>query len=739
MKSGFKSRIKKEKKKSFDFHSFVLFLVCIGVFISCIVFMFSDMYKVNNGDKVKPEVISVNIESDNMIDKYYAEKDNIVTLTVEFSEELLGMPKIKINDTFIAVTRNDKKYIAKYKVSNQYENDTDIKFEISDYFDVFNNKGDSVSKTTDNSKVTIKAINQVIVPVMVSSIKITNSSVNLAINSNNNTVKLNTILEPNNVSNKVISWTSSNTAVAVVDQNGVVTAKGVGIATITAMVDGKSAFITVNVLEQEVLVSSVSLDKKTAIIYFNSDVKTINLVATVSPNNATNKNVTWKSSNPNVATVSNGIVTAKSTGTAVITVSASGHDASCKVTVTNKENPVTSISLNKTSEKIYLNSDNKTVTLSATVLPLNATNKSITWKSSDTSVATVSNGIVTAKGLGTAVITATAGGKSATCKINVSNQTFPVTSVTLNRTSDVIYLNSGMKTISLNATVFPSNATNKTVTWKSSNNNVAVVENGEVSITGLGNVTISATADGISANYVLNVRKKIIIIIGASQVKVLSENNSSYNSPKGYNYKTSDNTLKYVYLSGTKIPYQYIGGEGWTNTLKFVNSLESSKDYLDFHIFFPISGNDIKTFTCKQISSTNTNIINYASGYNSSIQSLKDRGFHVKGYVVSMHPVRVGEATSNKVVTNQDSNSCTAGYRSNYKYYLFNKAIEVNLQNYTNNLMYESILPRIMKVNDEGKNFSYIWNYYHTVDGIHWDSKTSKLYLQEMLNYSNEL
>ena len=299
MKSGFKSRIKKEKNKGFDFHSFVLFLVCIGVFISCIVFMFSDMYKVNNGDKVKPEVISVNIESDNMIDKYYAEKDNIVTLTVEFSEELLGMPKIKINDTFIAVTRNDKKYIAKYKVSNQYENDTDIKFEISDYFDVFNNKGDSVSKTTDNSKVTIKAINQVIVPVMVSSIKITNSSVNLAINSNNNTVKLNTILEPNNVSNKVISWTSSNTAVAVVDQNGVVTAKGVGIATITAMVDGKSAFITVNVLEQEVLVSSVSLDKKTAIIYFNSDVKSINLVATVSPNNATNKNVTWKSSNPN--------------------------------------------------------------------------------------------------------------------------------------------------------------------------------------------------------------------------------------------------------------------------------------------------------------------------------------------------------------------------------------------------------------------------------------------------------
>lgn len=147
------------------------------------------------------------------------------------------------------------------------------------------------------------------------------------------------------------------------------------------------------------------------------------LTATVTPANATDKSVTWSSSNTSVATVNNsGLVTAKSPGTVTITCKAndgSGVSATCTVTVVIL---VENITLNNSSVTLE---ESKTHQLTATVTPSNATDKSVTWSSSNTSVATVSSsGLVTAKTAGTATITCKANdgsGKSASCKVTVES------------------------------------------------------------------------------------------------------------------------------------------------------------------------------------------------------------------------------------------------------------------------------------------------------------------------------
>ena len=118
-------------------------------------------------------------------------------------------------------------------------------------------------------------------------------------------------------------------------------------------------------------------------------------------------------------------------------------------------------------------------TLTATITPDNATEKSVTWESSDTNIATVdTNGVATAVAQGCTTIKATVGGKSADCTVTViAAATVPVESVSLDKTS--LELTKG-GTDTLTATITPNNASNKSVTWNSSNPSVATVENGVV-------------------------------------------------------------------------------------------------------------------------------------------------------------------------------------------------------------------------------------------------------------------
>lgn len=222
-------------------------------------------------------------------------------------------------------------------------------------------------------------------------------------------------------------------------------------------------------------------------VKFNSKNAVVNLYATVSPANATNKTVTWKSSNPSVATVDqNGKVTAVSNGTANITVTTQDGNktATCKVTV-NIPKPVTpdkpsvsatSIKLNKPSLTLY---KGKTYTLKATVKP-KTYNSGIKWSSSANKYATVSSkGKITAKKSGRTVITAqTKNGKKATCIKKVKER--KATKVKLSRKS--LTLKVGRK-YALKATVYPKNTTD-TKKWTINKKGIVKVSSKGV-VTGL--------------------------------------------------------------------------------------------------------------------------------------------------------------------------------------------------------------------------------------------------------------
>jgi uncharacterized protein YjdB len=251
-------------------------------------------------------------------------------------------------------------------------------------------------------------------------------------------LQLEATVSPSKASNPAVSWSSSNTSVATVSGTGRVVSKGVGEAIITAKAkdgSGKTASCKITVkTSPNTIVKSVKLNASTATItvYRNEKYgKSYQLRATVSPSNATNPAVSWKSSNTRVAKVdANGKVTSVNRGTAVITATTkdgSGKSASCTIkVVASSKIIVKGMTMNKTSFTLYDTQD-KNFTykyqLKVTFNPTNASKRTIKWTSSNSSVAKVSSsGMVTSVGLGTAIITAAAqdgSGKKATCTVTV--------------------------------------------------------------------------------------------------------------------------------------------------------------------------------------------------------------------------------------------------------------------------------------------------------------------------------
>lgn len=167
-------------------------------------------------------------------------------------------------------------------------------------------------------------------------------------------------------------------------------------------------------------VTSVTLAPETLSI---EEGKTAELTATISPANATTQQHSWASENGKIAkaygkTLNTAKVTAIGVGKTTITYTIGGKEAGCEVTVTPRTISVESITLNKPQLSLVKGA---TETLTATVLPTTATDKTVIWESSDTAVATVKDGIVTAVAAGNATITAKAGEKTATCAVTVTN------------------------------------------------------------------------------------------------------------------------------------------------------------------------------------------------------------------------------------------------------------------------------------------------------------------------------
>ena len=245
--------------------------------------------------------------------------------------------------------------------------------------------------------------------------------------------------------------------------------------------------------ETQVEVSSVSLNTATVEMV---EGETFSLVATVLPKDAEYDGVMWASSNASVASVNSGTVTAVKEGTATITASAGGKSATCNVKVSAKIVAVTSITLDKTSLSMQVGD---TETLTATIKPEDATDKTIVWTSSDEAVVSVSNGKITALKSGKATITAKSGTCSADCVVTISVNT---ESIILDKTT--LSLAVGESAI-LTATVKPDDATDKTVTWSSSDESVAKVDNGKVTAVKSGKATVTAKCGGKTAECVVTV------------------------------------------------------------------------------------------------------------------------------------------------------------------------------------------------------------------------------------------
>ena len=312
--------------------------------------------------------------------------------------------------------------------------------------------------------------------VTVATISLNKSSVTL---NQGKTVTLTPTVYPTTLEDKSVTWDSSDKTIVTVTRAGQVKGVKGGTATITctSVATGVSTTCTVTV-------NAVTLDQSEVIVRKKN---TVTLTPTLYPTSLEDKSVKWKSSDKTIATVSSaGKVTGVKSGVVTITCTsvATGAKATCKVTVAT-------IAINKSSVIVR---KKKSVTLTPTVYPTTLEDKSVTWKSSDESIATVSNdGVVTGVKSGFVTITcmSNATGVSTTCEVTVGTITLNKSSVTL--TKD--------KSVTLTPTVYPTTLEDQSVTWKSSNKTVATVTSaGKVTGVKAGTATITCTsvATGLS-------------------------------------------------------------------------------------------------------------------------------------------------------------------------------------------------------------------------------------------------
>ena len=314
------------------------------------------------------------------------------------------------------------------------------------------------------------------------------------------TIQLSATILPNDATDKTVVWASSKQSVATISSTGLVTAIAEGSSTITATAGGKFGSCTVTVSKRIVEVGSIELNKSSlALTEGDSEI----LAAVVKPNDATDKTVAWYSSDASIAAIDNGKVTAIKEGSATITARAGEKSATCAVTVSKKVIAITEVTLNKTYLELV---EGDEVTLTATIKPDNATDKTVVWSSSDASIATIDNGKVTAIKEGSATIIARAGEKNATCAVTVAKKVIAVTEVTLDKTS--LELVEGDE-ITLTAIVKPDNATDKTVTWTTSDASIATVQDGLVKAVKAGTAIVSAVAGDITSTCSVVIKQKV--------------------------------------------------------------------------------------------------------------------------------------------------------------------------------------------------------------------------------------
>ena len=386
-----------------------------------------------------------------------------------------------------------------------------------------------------------------------------------------------------NIPNENLVWTSNSDIVTV--SNGYVLAHGYGVAIVTATsVDGRSASVEISVsanpstipqpevpivpddsnasnIIDVVKVNSIQLSTNSLTMEIGD---TTSLIATVLPSNATNKSVTWSSSNKKVATVMNGIVTATGIGKATITVKSVDGNKKATVSVVVKEKvvPVSNVSLNNSNISM---STGNSKTLKATVSPSNATDKTITWSSSNTNIATVKDGEVIAKSNGAVIITATStSGKSASCTVVIGKPTLSISKTEMS----IIDEKTRKLTTSLSYDILDQG-----VIWSSSNTSIATVDsNGNVRGKAVGIATITAKSkydSSITVSCKVTVRAARVLFIGNSKTYYPGAVNDDNGIPKRFKAIAKNRGYEIEYTQAV------IGGVALNKILE--DSTQSSK------------------------------------------------------------------------------------------------------------------------------------------------------------------
>jgi uncharacterized protein YjdB len=300
---------------------------------------------------------------------------------------------------------------------------------------------------------------------------------------------------------RLISWSTSNAAVATVNASGLVTAVGQGSASISATSEGKSGSATVTV--SQAAVSSVAVTPTPLSMSVGQSTQLTATLTDSAGNVLNGRVVTWASSNTGVATVSaQGAVTAVAAGTATITATSEGKSGSAALTISNVA--VGSVTVQPQGPEILVGAN---VQLTATVRDVNGvivTNRVVTWSSSATSVATVSSsGVVTGVGGGTATITATSEGKSGTTSVIVT--ALPVATVTIQPPSpDTVFIGYTTQLSAVTKDSTGAVVTGRLVTWHSNNTAIATVDaTGLVTGVAAGSTVITATSEGKTGSATL--------------------------------------------------------------------------------------------------------------------------------------------------------------------------------------------------------------------------------------------
>lgn len=432
---------------------------------------------------------TVKIKAIAVKNRIYSEYSITVTKMLLVSEIQIHSPKNKIivgeelqlTGTVIPADANNKEFTWDVDNKNIASIDKD---------------GKLIAKTKGSVKVIAKAADKngiiaeynILIIVPVNEIKIDNAINEIYVGKN---LSLNASILPENASNKSIVWSSSDENIATVNQNGQITAIKEGNVIIKAASEErndiyKECNFTIKVKD----VTEITIEKPANVknIYIKDE---ISFKATVSPEDATYKDITWTISDDNIATISQeGILFALKKGTVTITATSECGKIFCNSIVEIKEPEVSieGISIVKDEYKLDIRNIK---TIRADIFPKNATHRTITWTSSHPEIASISQRgrVVAIKG-GTTTITATAGGYTARCQVIVR---IPLENISFQEETYELMVKESLE---INPIYTPQDATNKNIVWSSSSDNIATVnQHGQITAIKEGEAKITATSE----------------------------------------------------------------------------------------------------------------------------------------------------------------------------------------------------------------------------------------------------